>query len=103
MTIVNLKHLKQEAYEPGQSLVPCYAPATQRFQDNSIDMGTGYDCLDKTAHVFSKSTTKKQRYQRYLLRKVMMQNGFYPYSKEWWHFTLRDEPYKKSYFNFLVQ
>jgi zinc D-Ala-D-Ala dipeptidase len=102
LTIVNLKRLQQANYTPGQPLSACHSSIKKRFNDNSIDMGTGFDCLDKTASVFSKNITKRQRYHRYLLRKLMMQNGFYPYSKEWWHFTLRQEPFRRTYFNFKV-
>jgi D-alanyl-D-alanine dipeptidase len=33
----------------------------------------------------------------------MRRGGFTPYVKEWWHFTLRSEPYPGSYFNFVVK
>jgi D-alanyl-D-alanine dipeptidase len=33
----------------------------------------------------------------------MIQYGFTPYDKEWWHFTLKDEPFPSQYFDFLVQ
>jgi D-alanyl-D-alanine dipeptidase len=32
----------------------------------------------------------------------MLDNGFTPYKNEWWHFTLKNEPYPNTYFNFLV-
>ena len=46
--------------------------------------------------------SKKQRENRMLLRKMMLQNGFKPYENEWWHFTLKEEPFPKTYFNFFV-
>lgn len=33
----------------------------------------------------------------------MMKHGFKPLKEEWWHFTLIDEPYPDTYFNFLVK
>lgn len=84
------------------SLVACYAPYHQRFPDNGIDMGTGYDCLDATAEVFYPGMTNKILQHRMLLRDLMLQYGFKPYNKEWWHFELRHEPYNDTYFNFLV-
>ena len=36
------------------------------------------------------------------LRSAMIRNGFEPYKCEWWHFTLRDEPYPDTYFEFPV-
>ena len=38
-----------------------------------------------------------------LLREVMMRHGFKPYESEWWHFTLKDEPFPDTYFAFPVR
>ena len=38
-----------------------------------------------------------------LLRKTMVAHGFKPISTEWWHFTLKNEPYPKTYFDFPVR
>ena len=68
----------------------------------SIDMGTPFDFFDSRTHVFSKKITKTQQKNRMILRQLMTKHGFKPYGKEWWHFTLRQEPYPKNYFNFPV-
>jgi D-alanyl-D-alanine dipeptidase len=47
--------------------------------------------------------TLEQRGNRILLATAMQRHGFRPYSKEWWHFTLRNEPFPDTYFDFLVQ
>ena len=44
------------------------------------------------------ATYKKEN--RRLLQNVMIKNGFKPYSKEWWHFTLENEPFTETYFDF---
>ena len=44
--------------------------------------------------------TKKQLKNRQFLRDVMIKHGFKPISTEWWHFTLKDEPYPDTYFTF---
>lgn len=67
-----------------------------------LDMGSPYDFFGKESHPFYKKITKKQQENRMLLRKVMMANGFYPYDNEWWHFSLKNEPYPNTYFNFPV-
>jgi D-alanyl-D-alanine dipeptidase len=38
-----------------------------------------------------------------ILRKAMLRHGFKPYDCEWWHFTLRNEPYPDTYFTFPVK
>lgn len=74
-----------------------------RQTTTELDMGTPYDYLDKKANVFYPKLTPIQRTNRQLLRRLMLSNGFKPYPQEWWHFTLRNEPYPHKYFNFQVQ
>lgn len=93
----------QTNYHVGDKLVACYAPRNQRFADNSIDMGTGYDCMDERAHADNKEINAQAYQHRQLLRSLMEQNGFVPYQEEWWHFTFKDEPYPNTYFDFNVQ
>jgi len=38
-----------------------------------------------------------------LLRRLMLKNNFKPYENEWWHFTLKNEPFPKTYFNFPIE
>jgi D-alanyl-D-alanine dipeptidase len=67
-----------------------------------LDMGSKYDFFGIQSHPFFKGISKKQRDNRMLLRKVMLEQNFTPYKNEWWHFTLRNEPFPNSYFNFFV-
>lgn len=53
LTIVALPAFPEPEYHPGDKLYPCTNPAGQRYQDNSIDMGTGFDCFDERAHTNS--------------------------------------------------
>lgn len=89
-------------YLPGQPLVSCTAPYTQRFQDGGIDMGTGYDCLDELSHNDNLDIGAVAYYHRLLLKTMMEKQGFSDYEHEWWHFTLKNEPYPNHYFNFPV-
>lgn len=103
LTIVDLNNLQQSEFTQNTKLQPCYANYQTRFHDNSIDMGTGFDCLDKSANHGYKHISKQAKQNRLFLKSIMQENGFRPYRKEWWHYTLRDEPYKKDYFNFEVK
>ena len=89
-------------YTAGQPLVPCYAPVGRRFPDNSVDMGTGYDCFDPLAATRDPRVTGVQRVNRLRLRAVMAAAGFTNYSHEWWHYTVDHEPYPSTYFDFPV-
>lgn len=102
LTLVPLPTPKQAAYTSGQKLVACYAPYTVRFKDNSIDMGTGFDCLDVHSNYLYKRIKQRAQENRDILRSIMMKNGFEPYGKEWWHFTYKDQPFANQYFNFEV-
>jgi D-alanyl-D-alanine dipeptidase len=65
-----------------------------------LDMGTGYDCFDSMAHLMASRLTGQQRANRMLLALPMAQAGFAGWRYEWWHFTLRDELYPNTYFDF---
>ena len=102
LTLVRLPAAAMPRYVPGQRLVSCYAPAGRRFRDNSIDMGTGYDCFDPLANTLDPRITGAQRANRLLLRDAMTAAGFRNYAGEWWHYTLVDEPFPATYYDFPV-
>jgi zinc D-Ala-D-Ala dipeptidase len=68
-----------------------------------LDMGTPFDYLDPLSHPDNRDITATQFKDRMLLRSVMIKFGFMPIKTEWWHFTLKNEPYKNTYFNFFVE
>ena len=67
-----------------------------------IDMGSIYDYFGIRSSTFYSNISDSQKNNRMILYNVMINNGFKNYSKEWWHFTLENEPFQE-YFNFLVQ
>lgn len=103
LTLMYTSAPPEPEYEPGQRLVDCTASYDMRFPDNSINMGTGYDCMDVLSHPNSHNVEIVARNHRMLLRNVMMKYGFLAYDKEWWHFTLKNEPYPNTYFDFPVK
>ena len=68
-----------------------------------LNMGSPYDFFGSESHPKHKKLNKNQRANRLLLRNLMLTNGFKPYENEWWHFTLRNEPFPKTYFNFPIK
>jgi D-alanyl-D-alanine dipeptidase len=103
LTIVALPAAKEPLYRPGDKLKACYLPMEKRFPDNGLDMGTGFDCFHELSHTVNKKIGEKQRLHRLLLKTLMEKQGFKNYEKEWWHFTLRDEPFPQTYFDFAVE
>ena len=67
-----------------------------------LDMGSPFDYFSDISHPDYTGITREQFENRMLLRNVMIRNGFEPYDCEWWHFTLRDEPFPDTYFEFPV-
>ncbi len=103
LTIVPLPPPQQADYTPGQPLAACHLPADQRFKDNSIDMGTGFDCFHNLSHPENHKVHPQARLNRMFLKTLMEKYGFKNYEYEWWHFTLKDEPYPATYFDFPVE
>ena len=83
--------------------------------EKEVDMGGTFDWFGRESHPDfggdpatqqyrpGDSITDQQFRNRMLLRSAMMRHGFRPYESEWWHFTLRNEPYPNTYFNFPVE
>ncbi len=67
-----------------------------------LDMGSPFDLFSEVSHPDHRGVTDEQYENRMLLRRVMLRNGFAPIDCEWWHFTLEDEPYPDTYFDFPV-
>ncbi len=91
------------AYKSGHSRGSTVDVSLIDLSNNTqIDMGTIYDFFGQESSTLYSNISEKQQYNRSLLNDIMSNNGFKNYSKEWWHFTLEDEPFDK-YFNFLVK
>jgi zinc D-Ala-D-Ala dipeptidase len=101
LTLVQLPASGQPSYASGDPLADCRSP--ERFADNTLDMGTGYDCFDPLSHTANPGISSAARRNRLLLRLAMERHGFSNYANEWWHFTLRDEPYPDTYFDVPVR
>ena len=67
-----------------------------------VDMGGTFDYFGKRSSPDYSGVTPEQHANRMLLRQVMTAHGFKPLSTEWWHFTLKNEPYPNTYFTFPV-
>lgn len=68
-----------------------------------LDMGTPFDFFGPQSWPDHATFPPQVRANRALLRSAMILHGFKPYEAEWWHFTLRNEPYPETYFDFPVE
>lgn len=70
------------------------------LDDNTVDMGASFDLFHEASHHDNKLIAAEYSERRNFLRSVMKKHGFKEYKEEWWHYTVRDEPYPDTYFNF---
>ncbi len=70
--------------------------------EREVDMGGTFDYFGALSHPDYKGITDEQYENRMILREAMLAHGFKPLDEEWWHFTLKDEPFPNTYFTFPV-
>ena len=71
--------------------------------EKELDMGGTFDWFGIESHPDYGKITHQQIHNRMILRSLMLSHGFKPLSSEWWHFTLKDEPFPDTYFTFPVK
>jgi zinc D-Ala-D-Ala dipeptidase len=102
LAIVQIGHPYLPPWKPGEPLADCALPVGERFADATLDFGTGYDCFDTKAHHGADGVSAEATANRLKLKGLMGRNGFKPYQEEWWHYTLANEPFRDTYFDFPV-
>jgi D-alanyl-D-alanine dipeptidase len=75
----------------------------RRDSGEVLDMGTPFDFFSPRSWPSDRHVSAEAQANRVLLARAMERRGFRPYDKEWWHFTLRHEPYPQTYFDFPVR
>ncbi len=77
------------------------------LDDGTLNMGSSFDLFDVASHFENDLIAQEYKELRTYLKTIMEKHGFKNYAEEWWHFTLRDEPYRadldSSYFDFAVE
>jgi D-alanyl-D-alanine dipeptidase len=75
----------------------------RRADGSELDMGTPFDFLSPRSSPYDRSVSREAQANRTLLGNAMRRRGFVRYVKEWWHFTLRAEPFPGRYFDFPIK
>jgi len=75
----------------------------RRADARELDMGSPFDFFSPKSWPSDTSVSAQAHKNRALLAAAMMRGGFRPYDKEWWHYTLADEPFPDTYFDFPVR
>jgi zinc D-Ala-D-Ala dipeptidase len=68
-----------------------------------LDMGTPFDFFSQKSWTAAPGVGAEAHANRMLLADAMRRRGFRGYFREWWHFTLRGEPFPQTYFDFVVK
>jgi zinc D-Ala-D-Ala dipeptidase len=92
LTLVEQAAPPAPAFDRNTAYGACTAPAAQRAPDNSLDMGTGFDCFDEKSHTASTAISAEQKRWRLRLVAAMRARGFHNYFREWWHFGFGARP-----------
>ena len=74
-----------------------------RSDGTELDMGTSFDFFSPKSWTADPTVSPEQHANRMLLAAAMRRRGFRGYDSEWWHFTLRGEPFPDTYFDFPVR
>ena len=75
-----------------------------QLNHNPLDMGTCFDFFGEEAHTNSKGiSSAKAQQNRIMLKNLMTKYSFESLPQEWWHYTLKNEPFFNQYFDFPVQ
>jgi zinc D-Ala-D-Ala dipeptidase len=102
LTIVPLDGAPPPATDSRAQRPSCENERGARFPDASLDMGTAYACFSLRSHTLNRALSPQQRANRLLLKHLMESHGFVNLAEEWWHYTLSNEPYPDSYFDFPI-
>ena len=97
LTLVRLPVARAPRFDPTARYGPCTGPADQRAPDNSVDMGTSFDCFDTRSYGANTSIAPEQRQWRIVLQSAMRRHGFANYFREWWHYSFYGAPEPRPY------
>ncbi len=71
------------------------------LDDGTVDMGSSFDLFHPVSRNDSCIIDQECIERRNFLKQIMEDHGFISYHEEWWHYTMANEPYPNTYFNFL--
>lgn len=94
---------RRSGHSRGSTVDVTLVPLDAKDSDDIIDMGSPFDFFNPVSWPDNHSVGPSQRAHRLLLQVLMKKHGFRSYAYEWWHFTLEQEPFPNTYFNFPVQ
>lgn len=73
------------------------------LDDGTVDMYTSFDLFGPASHHETDLIEEEYLTRRSYMYSVLSKHGFNRYPKEWWHYTLENEPFPDTYFDFDVR
>lgn len=106
LTIIKKGHKVHDVIEKKRTLLDGFT--ITYLDDGTIDMGSSFDLFDVASHYENSVIPKANKKMRTYFHDLMAKHGFKQSPREWWHFTLENEPYPasrgdSSYFNFSIE
>jgi D-alanyl-D-alanine dipeptidase len=87
VTLVKQPAPSRVGFDSAKAYGPCTGPVDARAPDDSVDMGTGFDCFDIKSRTVTTGLSADQQQWRRVLLEAMKKHGFLNYPKEWWHYS----------------
>lgn len=103
LTLVGTEKYQAKNFTLNSNAITDCRKSKEVERTGQLDMGTTFDCFSELAHTANSSIPENLRKNRQILKSAMEKQGFTNYPKEWWHFVMKDEPYKNEYFDFEIQ
>jgi len=97
LTLIELPAVTAAQFDSAAHYGPCTGSAAKRAPDNSVDMGTGFDCFDVKSYGANRAISPEQRRWRNVLNAAMRRHGFANYFREWWHYSYGAAPEPRAY------
>ena len=97
LTLVKMPAAAVDRFEPNARYGACNGPVAKRAPDDSVDMGTSFDCFDTRSYTMSGAISSEQRRWRNVLNAVMHRHGFANYFREWWHYSFYGAAEPRAY------
>ena len=105
LTLIKIGNTLHEIQEQKRTLSDGFTITL--LDDGTVDMGSSFDLFDTASHHENNLIADECKTQRKYLTEKMIKYNFKIYSEEWWHFTLKNEPYpatkESSYFDFDIE
>lgn len=97
LTVVPKDGAPPAPYDANARYGSCAGPLAARAPDDSLDMGTSFDCFSVRSYTRNTSITAEQRARRMVLLDAMARHGFVNYKREWWHFSYPAADTRREY------